>query len=399
MYRIQSVNILKIPTKFIPVILGPRQVGKTTLLRNLYPDATYINIEEGKYIDILNKRNPDEIISLFDSIPNSSANIIILDEVQRLEDPGLVAKVLFDKFKNDIRLILTGSSSIEISQKASESLAGRSFTYNLYPLTFSERLIQTSKIELSKNDLYDFATNLVKNNQFRSELLTSMQFGLYPEVQNLSDDSLKIEYLENYANNVVLKDLLYLGLLKNGRKIFDLLRLLAFQIGQQVNYSELSLRLGISRVTVENYLYLLEQIFIIFRLKPFTKKRRDEIGKTEKVYFYDMGLRNAIIRDFSPVEFRRDFGSIFENFIISEVLKLNHYHKLRYGLYYWRTKWGSEVDLVLDKDGKQKAFEIKIGKGKVTRAFLDTYPESEWATINLSNAETVLLLPPKSSSI
>ena len=208
---------------------------------------------------------------------------------------------------------------------------------------------------------------------------------------NLQDKMQKEEYLLELADSTIFKDIYYLNLVKNTRNLALLLKLLAYQIGQQINVTELSNRLGIARQTIADYIEILKQTFLIFTLPPYTKKRRDEIAKTEKIYFYDLGLRNALINDFSPVEFRTDYGSLFENFVISEIVKLNQYYRERFSLYYWRTKWGSEVDLVLVRDGKYKAIEVKTRKGSITPAFKATYPEAEEFVVTMDNVVSMLV--------
>jgi predicted AAA+ superfamily ATPase len=202
---------------------------------------------------------------------------------------------------------------------------------------------------------------------------------------DLKTNQEKEEYLLELVDSVILKDIFYFSLVKNSKNLIALLKLLAYQIGQLVNITDLANRLSISRSTVLDYLELLEKSFLIFRLAPFTKKRRDEIGKAEKVYFYDLGLRNALIRDFSPVEFRVDYGNLFENLVVVEILKLNSYYQNYYGLNYWRTTWGSEVDLILQKDEKLLALEIKTRNGKITPAFKSTYLQAQEKVVTLEN--------------
>ncbi|MBC7406066.1 MAG: ATP-binding protein [Candidatus Parcubacteria bacterium] len=353
--RIIQDELLK-PTDKVLVLLGPRQIGKTTLLKNSFPDSTYINIEKSDYIDVLNSRDTNKIKELFDSLDKSQTKSIILDEVQRLKDPGLVAKVIYDELK-EYKLIISGSSALEIANTASESLAGRKKTILMYPLSYRELQIQTNQLEPSINQI--------------------MLYGLYPGQINISSPSQKEEYLIELVDSIILKDIYYLNIVKNTKNLIAVLKLLAYQVGQLVNYSEIADRIGISRITVVDYIEILKKSYIIFTLAPYTNKRRDEIGKTEKVYFYDLGVRNALINDFSPVEYRKDYGNLFENFVIAEVMKANYYNKLRYNLNFWRTKWGSEVDLVLTKDGQHKAIEIKTRKGKITKTFKDTYENTE----------------------
>ncbi|MDO8609387.1 MAG: ATP-binding protein [bacterium] len=367
----QLIQVCSEKQNDVIVLLGSRQVGKTTLLKNIFPHAVYVNIEKGPYATIFNSHDISKIKSIFEEEKKYPTNILILDEVQRLTDPGLIAKLIHDELP-EIHLIISGSSALEIAHKASESLAGRKKSFYLFPLTYEEKLIQsnTSNSEIAIKE--------------------SMRYGMYPELLNRPLE--KESYLLELVDSVILKDVYYLNLVKNTKHLLNLLRLLAYQIGQQINISDLSTRIGSSRQTILDYLEILKKTYIIFTLPPFTKKRRDEIGKTEKIFFYDLGMRNAIINDFSPVEFRVDFGNIFENFIMSEIIKLNIYYQLRYSIHYWRTKWGSEVDCILQKDNDLHAIEIKIRKGTVSPAFKNTYPQSTESIINMKETYSFLQL-------
>lgn len=348
----------------IQVLYGARRVGKSTLLKNTFPHAKYINIEVGEYIDILNSRNIDAIRSLVPQTPGSS-DILILDEFQRLENPGLIAKIIFDELPH-IRLILSGSSTIEITNKASESMAGRAIFLTLFPLSIFEKCIQDGQISEA-----DFTSKNIDVVKLNPTLLEALRFGLYPLPSPTLDQS---EYLQTLIDSSISKDIIYLDVVKNTKVIQDLLVLLAGQIGQLVNYSEIANRLGIDRQTVQKYIQVLEKLFIIFTLKPYRNKRRDEIGLAEKVYFYDVGIRNALMRDFKPVTLRTDVGFLFENFIIAEIIKSVHYFGLNVDLRYWRTKSGSEVDLVFVRGSEPvRAFEIKYGQGAFPRSFTNTY--------------------------
>lgn len=391
MYRILSQQLME-TTNDVLILFGARQVGKTTLLKNCFPESLYINLEVSNYLEVFNSRDLKRIEQIAQLEHGHKSKIWILDEVQRLDDPGLLAKVIYDEMK-DVHLIISGSSSLEIAHKATESLAGRKQTLTLYPLTFVEKLVQTGKLSQShrKRGFGHLHFNITDSSKFNTELKEAMQYGFYPRLLNLPKKIQKEEYLLELADSIIFKDIYYLNLLKNTRNLASLLKLLAYQIGQQVNIAELSNRLGIARQTVMDYIEILKQTFLIFTLPPYTKKRRDEIAKTEKIYFYDLGLRNALINDFSPVEFRTDYGSLFENFVIGEIIKLNQYYRERFSLYYWRTKWGSEVDLVLVRDGKYKAIEIKTRKGSITSAFKATYPKSEEFVITMDNIVSMIV--------
>jgi uncharacterized protein len=388
-YRSQQQELLKSTDKVI-ILLGTRQIGKTTLLKSTFPDGVYINLEKSDYIEVFNSKDIVQIKNLISSLNIQNQNIWILDEVQRLEDPGLVAKVIYDEIP-EVKLIISGSSALEIVNKASESLAGRKKTIFLYPLSFKEYLIQKDIIQLPSGLENSINFELQENSKYVDQIQHVMQYGLYPELLQYETNAEKEEYLMELIDSIILKDIYYLNLVKNTKNLISVLRLLAYQIGQLVNYSDIADRVGISRHTVLDYIELLKKSFIIFTLPPYTKKRRDEIGKTEKVFFYDLGIRNALINDFSPVEYRKDYGNMFENFVIAEMLKLNQYTKSRYSLNYWRTKWGSEVDLVLTKDEKHKAIEIKTRNGKITRTFKETYPDTDEMVVTMSNVISLLI--------
>lgn len=386
MYRVLQKQ-LEAETDKITVLLGARQVGKTTLLKNTYPKAIYINLEKSNYIDIFNSRDLDSIQRIID-LENKigKSDVLILDEVQRLSSPGLVTKLIYDEVKN-IKLIISGSSALEIGNKAQESLAGRKRTLKLFPLTFGEWLVQKELVEASKQEK-KINFDLKNGSKYVDELEEIMCFGTYPRV--MDEENIQ-EYLMEMVDSAILKDVFYLNLTKNTRDLVALLKLLAYQIGQLVNVTDLANRIGVSRQTVTNYMEILKKIYIVFSLPPYTHKRRDEVGKMEKIYFWDLGIRNAIINDFSPVYLRNDYGSIFENLVVSEVAKINYYYQARYQMYYWRTKWGSEVDIVLNKDNKNIAIEVKTRKGKMTKTFGATYEGSKELVVTRENVESLLL--------
>jgi predicted AAA+ superfamily ATPase len=371
MYRELSKGLKETVNKSKDVMLlfGARQVGKTTLLKGVFPDAHYLSMDDKSFSDVFNHRNLKEIEALFKRLgKKKDKQIIILDEAQLLVDPGRIAKLIHDELP-EYKLILTGSSALELANKASESLAGRKKRFHLYPLSLKEKFTQQAKKNLNEHDL-------------RAEYLEVMTYGLMPGILNRED---KEDYLIEYVDSVLFKDIFYLDLVREVKNLKALLKLLAYQIGNLVNINDLSSRLGISRVTVERYIRILKGVFVIYTLPPYRKNRRDEIGKSEKVYFYDLGVRNALINDFSPPEYRRDFGALFENFIINERMKLNAYRKERFSFYFWRTTRGSEVDLVLEKDGKLQGIEVKVRKGTITRAFTNTYPEAKTEVIQMKN--------------
>ncbi len=357
--------------KEVMIILGARQVGKTTLVKRLFPDAQYLLVDNEPVRRILESYD----INTYKNIIKNKE--VIIDEIHMLSNPGRAIKIIYDQMP-DIRLIITGSSSFHIKNKTSESLAGRKIDYYLYPLTFSEYLFQNnieSKLnfnifeniiqeKLSENDIQRHIFDL------NSILKIVLCYGLFPNMVNHPQDK---RYLLNFAESLIFKDILELNLIENKKLASDLLKLLAYQIGNIINYSELATKLQADQRTIKRYLEIFEQSFILYRLYPYSRNKRDEIIKSPKIYFYDTGLRNAIINNFSDIDIRADAGALFENFIISEVIKSNCYLGANYKIYYWRNKQQSEVDLVLEKEDKLIGVEIKMSKARRSFAFQNRY--------------------------
>lgn len=372
--------------KEVLVLLGARQVGKTTILKRIFPDAQYYSVDNDPIKNALEKFDP----AVYRQIIKPHPNIVIFDEIQRLSDPGRAAKIIYDSMP-EYKLIITGSSSFDIKNKTSESLAGRKIEYRLFPLTFGELLVQK---DMSANFSSLFLDRLLKGEKLKSDpsypvdmqaiLDNVLTYGLYPGVISHPSDQL---YLKNLVDSIIFKDLLDLSLIVNRKAALDLLKLLAYQVGSLVNVSEIANRLAIDVKTVKRYISLFEQSFIIFSLSPYSNRKRSEIGKMPKIYFYDVGLRNALIDNFQSLYVRSDSGAIFENFIISEVYKLNYYGNFGFKMNYWRTKQGSEVDLVISlKDGRKKAVEIKSKeRSSGVKAFINHYPQASYSTVTRNN--------------
>jgi len=363
--------------KEVLVLLGARQVGKTTILKRIFPEAHYLIADNEPIKNALERYDP-AVYKQF--LNNMSGGVVVLDEIHKLSDPGRAAKIFFDQL-SEYKLIITGSSVFNIKNRASESLAGRKIDYRLYPLSLSEYLVQNGlENELSFQPMENLlkgirAGEVFKQYDHKTLLNNILVYGLYPAMQTHPNDSV---YLTNLIDSVVFKDLVELSLLENKSAALSLLKLLAFQIGSLVNYTELATELGIGAKTVKRYIELFEQSFIIFTLKPYSSRKRDEIAKMPKIYFYDTGLRNALINNFEPIEGRGDAGQLFENFIVSEFLKYNYYGNFGYSFNFWRTKSGSEIDLVLSKPNHETiALEIKSKSGRVNQAFITRYPESK----------------------
>lgn len=363
------------------VLLGARQVGKTTLLKRRFPNALYLLIDEERIRQTLETYNSDTYLNLI-----GDAKQVFLDELHLLSNPGRAVKLIYDQIPN-VKIIVTGSSSLHIKNKTAESMAGRAIDYHLYPLTFGEFLYQrgiedTPNIFIHKKILELDGSNTVRKYDHKQILESLMLWGQYPYLIQSPQDSL---YLKNLVEKAVFKDIIDLQLIDNLSKALELLRTLAYQIGNLISYSELSSKLQISTPTVQRYIEIFEQSFILFRLYPFSKNKRDEIGKSPKIYFWDLGLRNALIDNFDSLNIRSDAGAMFENFIVAEVKKEISYLGLDFQVQYWRLKSGSEVDLVICGKDEFIGCEIKLTNGKISQAFKNRYPEAKTHEIDSDN--------------
>lgn len=366
------------------VLLGSRQVGKTTILTKLFPHAHYLTVDNEQVRSILDRYD----ISAYQALVPEKTNILVIDELHLLTNPGRAAKILYDQMPG-IHLVVTGSSAFTIKNRATESLAGRKVDYHLYPLTISEYLVQTG---IEKKLFYPVLRHLEQNDSFPKERIypfdgvavaqTAMQYGLYPAVITHPQ---KDVYVRNLLDSVVFRDLLELSLIENRTAARNLLRLLAYQIGSLVNVNELATKLRIDAKTVRRYLTLFEQSYILFTIPPYTRSGRKEIGKMPKIYFFDCGLRNALLDNFSHIDARGDAGALFENLVFSEVMKANYYGNFGYRLHFWRTTDGSEVDLVLEKGDRLIGLEIKSSTRRTNVAFRNRYPHATLATLTPAN--------------
>lgn len=380
----QSINTHFSTYKEAIILLGARQVGKTTLLKKLYPHAQFLTLDNESIRSTLETYD----ISSYNQLLNNKNSTIIIDEIQELRDPGRAAKIFYDQMPQ-IQLILTGSSALNIKNKTAESMAGRKIDYHLYPLTLSEYLVQKNlERELTFAPLLKIISRtlpkeIIRPYDHKAILDNILVYGQYPAMIGHPSQPL---YLQNLLDSALLKDLLELQLLENKRAALSLLTLLAHQIGSLVNYAELASRLGIDHRTVRRYIELFEQSFIIFRLYPYSSNQRSEISKTPKIYFYDVGLRNVLVNNFEYLPNRGDAGQLFENFIVSELFKYNSYGNFGFHLNYWRTKSGSEIDLVLSKsDGTLVAVEIKNTSRRVNQSFKTRYKAAQLVVVSRDN--------------
>lgn len=362
--RILEENINKsIKNNKILILLGARQVGKTTLLKKIISTTTgtIINLDIGvdlSKFESASKMTPNEALRFL-----GGGKVLVIDEAHKYPDTGRVVKGWYD-FGIDKKIILSGSSSLNLLGNHTESLAGRNEKLFLTPFLFEE--ILTSQSWYSKE--------VVLEDQTRSLIDKLLIYGSYPEAVETDDPE---KYLLNLVSDALLRDLLQEGLVRSSTIIKKLLLLLAYQIGSEVSVSELSRNLEVSRLTIEKYLDLLEKVYVIFRLPSYSTNPRKEIVKSQKIYFWDVGIRNALINEFKMPESRTDIGALWENFVISEFAKDNAMKEKNNNLYFWRTRDGSEVDLVIKGKSELKAFEIKYGNGKVEnkKSFFDKFGE------------------------
>ncbi len=349
------------------LIMGPRQVGKTTLLED-YLSSTGLKVKKVTGDDImihepLSSRSLQTITSFCEGY-----DIIAIDEAQKIPHIGIGMKLMVDHIPN-IKVIATGSSSFELSGQTGEPLTGRKTTLMLYPIAQMEMLHHLNKYELTE-----------KLDEF-------LIFGSYPDVITSETLREKINILNELVGSYLFKDVLEFERLKSPQLLINLLRLLAFQIGSEVSINELSQNLKVDNKTVKRYIELLEKSFIIFTLRGFSKNLRKEIAKKSKYYFYDTGIRNAVIANFNPIHLRNDKGQLWENFIILERIKRQSYTHIYSNNFFWRTWSGKEVDFIEERDGKLYGYEIKWSakNNKVPQLWLDTYPEASWEVINRNN--------------
>jgi predicted AAA+ superfamily ATPase len=345
------------------VIYGARQVGKTTLLKSLIEQhphrATYLNCDEPDIRERLTNVTSTQLKPLVDR-----QTLVCIDEAQRVKNIGITLKLLVDHFP-DVQVVATGSSSFDLSNQIVEPLTGRKYEFFLHPFSLTELGAIYSHLELER-------------------LLTRrMILGMYPEI--VLDETEAQNKIKEIARSYLYKDVFEYQQIKNPEILEKLLRALALQIGAEVSYNELAGLLKVDKKTIERYIELLEKAFVIFRISPYSKNLRNELSKLRKIYFWDIGVRNALINNFNEMDFRQDVGALWENFMIAERLKINQNIGREQGCYFWRTHQGQEVDyLEVDTNGHISAFEFKWqkDKAKLSNTFSNAYPDSEFQLIN-----------------
>lgn len=351
----------------VMVIYGPRQVGKTTLINNfLAKTKLKYKFDSGDDVtvaEILASRSIEKINNYV-----AGYELVVIDEAQRIENVGLGLKIMVDS-NPDLMVLITGSSTLNLSYKVGEPLVGRAFNYRLYPVWQGEMLTEMNRFELGN-----------KKEEF-------LIYGSYPAVIEAKNQDEKRQILTNIANSFLFKDIVELERVADNKILLDLLRLVAFQVGSEVSLTELGNNLGIDQKTVARYLWLFEQAFVLYNLRGFSRNLRKEVTKKSKYYFYDNGIRNAIIANFNPVNLRDDMGRLWENFLVAERLKVQEYKPIRANNYFWRTWEGQEIDWVEEREGKLLGYEFKYrqNKVKVPALWQKVYKQAEFEVVSGDN--------------
>jgi uncharacterized protein len=349
---IQSKIIVKIGKGKAIIIVGPRQVGKTTLIETILKSEAhlFLDADDPTIRNLLTSPNTEQLKNII-----GKNKIVFIDEAQRIENIGITLKIITDKFK-DVQLLVSGSSAFELKTKINEPLTGRKWEYQLFPISWKE---------------FEGNIGFVKAEQ---QLGIRLIYGMYPDVINNTENA--FEVLKELANSYLYKDILAFNNIRKPEILEKLLQALALQMGSEVSYNELSQLLGIDKNTVNNYINILEEAFVIFKLKSFSKNLRNEIKTNQKIYFYDNGIRNMVIGNLNALDLRQDKGALWENFLISERKKKNSYENKLTKPYFWRTTQQQEIDYVEDNGGKITGYEIKWNekaKVKIPKVFNEMY--------------------------
>lgn len=368
----QLVDALQ-PGKVV-VLYGPRQVGKTTLAKDLIAalplQSKFINADELAYREILASQSSQKLGELL-----GDAELLVIDEAQRVPDIGLNLKIFVDSFPQ-ARIVATGSASFDLANKINEPLTGRKVIFNLYPISYAEMKSTFGIVEA------------------RSQLERWLIWGGYPAIVTTSVPASRESLLSELVGSYLYRDILELEGVRRADKIVNLLRLLAYQIGQEVSIAELATSLGMNFQTVSKYLDLLEKVFVIFKVNGFSRNLRKEVIKNSRYYFYDNGVRNSLIQNFNPLSVRNDVGQLWENFLVIERRKANQIAGRHVNSYFWRTYDQKEIDCIEEYGGRLYGYEFKWQAGDIRRAvrneFKEAYPNSELVTVNPEKFEEFL---------
>jgi len=366
--KLLSVLQAKLNKRKAIILIGARQVGKTTLLKKIPGFAKkkilWLNGDEADTRALFQSASVTQLKKLI-----GKNEIVIVDEAQRIKNIGVGLKLITDGIP-EVQLLVTGSSSLELNSTINEPLTGRKWEYQLYPLSFAEMVNHHGLLE-------------------EKRLITHrLLYGYFPDVINHPGEEREI--LTQLTDSFLYKDVLSLDSLKKPIALQNLLRALAFQVGSQVSYNELSQVCSMDVKTVEKYIGLLEQTYVLFRMSSYHRNLRGELSKSKKIYFYDTGVRNALINNFNTPEFRQDIGGLWENFLVVERMKYMAYSGRRVNSWFWRTVGQQEIDLIEEENGAMRAFEFKWNskaKVKLTPTFANAYPEASFEVIHPGNME------------
>lgn len=365
--ELSKLILKKLQPNKVVILYGARRVGKTMLVKEILANVNEpILMLNGDDINVHDKLSIRSIENYKQIL--GTCKLLYIDEAQKIPEIGLKLKLMIDEIEG-LRIIISGSSSFDINKNAGEPLTGRKYTFTLYTL--------------SENEYTQVENNMNKMDKVRERLV----FGNYPELLHLPDRQDKVDYLNEMISSYLLKDILVYEHIKNSQKIFNLLRLIAFQIGGEVSLQELGIQLGISKNTVEKYLDLLSKVFILHKVEGFSRNLRKEITKNSRWYFLDNGIRNAIIANFNPLQARNDIGPLWENYMISERLKYQEYRRISSNNYFWRTYEQQEIDWVEERDGSLFGYEFKWKeeKVKIPTQWKSAYPDASFELININN--------------
>ena len=365
----------RLPDSKALILIGPRQAGKTTLTKLLSAKmpqpVLWWNGDEADIRSLLADPTSTRLKQLI-----GSAKMLVIDEAQRIENIGLCIKLIVDNLP-DVKVLATGSSAFELANRINEPLTGRKWEYYLLPFSYEEMCMHSSDM------------------QERRLLEHRLIYGYYPDVVNSPGDEQPI--LKQLSSSYLYKDILTWQQIQKPAQLEKLVQALAFQVGNEVSFHELGRLCGLDNQTVERYIGLLEKAFIVFRLGALRRNLRNELKKSRKIYFYDNGLRNAIINNFNPMSLRADTGALWENFLVSERQKLLAYHEISANRYFWRTHAQQEIDYIEERNGKLYAFEFKwnaSAKARIPKTFTRAYPESIGKIITPNHIQDFLRIKP-----
>ena len=365
--ELSNLILNKLQPNKVVILYGAGRVGKTMLVKEILANVNEpilrLNGDDINVHDKLSIRSIENYKQIL-----GTYKLLYIDEAQKIPEIGLKLKLMIDEIEG-LRIIISGSSSFDIHKNDGEPLTGRKYTFTLYTL--------------SENEYTQIEKNINKMDKVRERLV----FGNYPELLHLPDRQDKVDYLNEMISSYLLKDILVYEHIKNSQKIFNLLRLIAFQIGGEVSLQELGIQLGISKNTVEKYLDLLSKVFILHKVEGFSRNLRKEITKNSRWYFLDNGIRNAVIANFNPLHARNDIGALWENYMISERLKYQEYRRISSNNYFWRTYEQQEIDWVEERDGSLFGYEFKWKeeKVKIPTQWKSAYPDASFELININN--------------